>query len=333
MRNFINAKDVSEIIFVRGTTEAINLVAESYGRAFLKEGDEVVLSVMEHHSNIVPWQILQSKIGIKIFPIKITPQGEIDFDDYERLLNQKPKLVAVTHVSNVLGTINPVKKMIEMAHSAGAPVLLDGAQAVAHFPVDVSDLDCDFYAFSGHKMYAPDGIGVLYGKEKLLEQMPPYHGGGSMIKKVTFPKTEYADLPDKFEAGTPNVAGAVALGTAIDYLKNISLDAIFSHEKMLLEYAEKSLRDIPGLKVIGESFDKVGVISFMLDNIHPHDVGTILDRDGIAVRAGHHCAMPLFEFFGLPAATRVSLGLYNTADEIDILVESIMSVKRFMTNG
>jgi len=333
VRQFINAKEAQEIIFVNGTTAAINLVAQSYGHAFLKSNDTVLVSVMEHHSNIVPWQLLQDQIGIKILPIAITQNGELDLQNYTRLLEQKPKLVALTHVSNVLGTINPIKQIIAMAHNLDIPVLVDGAQAVAHFPVDVQNLDCDFYAFSGHKMYASDGIGVLYGKSKLLAKMPPYQGGGGMIKAVSFSGTKYADLPEKFEAGTPNIAGTVSLGSAIDYLQNKNLTAIFQHEKELLDYAQNALHQIPGLRIIGEANAKIGVISFVLDRAHSHDVGTILDRDGIAVRTGHHCTMPLHTFFKVPATTRVSLGIYNTRKEIDILINSIMKAERFMSNG
>lgn len=321
--SFINAKTTAEIIFVRGTTEAINLVAQSFGRGFLHLQDEVLLSVMEHHSNIVPWQILRDQMGIKVSAIAVTDQCELDLVDYQRCLERQPKLVSIIHVSNVLGTINPVKKMIDMAHAAGALVLLDGAQAVGHLAVDVQDLDCDFYAFSGHKMYAPYGIGVLYGKQELLEKMPPYQGGGGMIQTVDFEKTTYADSPNKFEAGTPSIADAIGLGAAIDYLKKISMPEIVAHEKKILDYATAALQEIPKLQIIGTSPNKIGVISFVLGNIHPHDIGSVLDQEGIAIRAGNHCAMPLMRRFNLPATARVSLGLYNTQEEIDVLITGI----------
>ena len=326
VRAFINAKHQEEIVFVRGTTEAINLVAATFGRANLKAGDEVLISTMEHHSNIVPWQMIVEQTGATLKVIAIDDNGDIDLDDYARQLNTHTKIVAVTHVSNVLGTINPVKKMIKMAHDIGVPVLIDGAQAIARMPVDVQDLDCDFYAFSGHKIYSPMGIGVLYGKKELLQKMPPYHGGGGMIRTVTFAKTEYADLPAKFEAGTQNVAGAIGLNAAINYLKTIGMSNIFQHELQLLNYAQEKLSAVVQLKIIGNSLTKTGVISFVLDNIHPHDVATILDTDGIAVRAGHHCAMPLMERYQVPATTRVSFGLYNTIEEIDVLLQGLDKV-------
>lgn len=326
VRAFINAKHQEEIVFVRGTTEAINLVAATFGRANLKAGDEVLISTMEHHSNIVPWQMIVEQTGATLKVISIDDNGDIDLDDYARQLNTHTKIVAVTHVSNVLGTINPVKKMIKMAHDIGVPVLIDGAQAIARMPVDVQDLDCDFYAFSGHKIYSPMGIGVLYGKKELLQKMPPYHGGGGMIRTVTFAKTEYADLPAKFEAGTQNVAGAIGLNAAINYLKTIGMSNVFQHELQLLNYAQEKLSAVAQLKIIGNSLTKTGVISFVLDNIHPHDVATILDTDGIAVRAGHHCAMPLMERYQVPATTRVSFGLYNTIEEIDVLLQGLDKV-------
>jgi len=323
VRVFINAKESAEIIFVRGATEAINLVAQSYGRAFLCSGDEVILTIMEHHSNIVPWQMLRDQLGIKIAVVGVNDKGELDLEEYQRYLARKPKLVAITHVSNVLGTVNPVKEMVKMAHAVNVPVLLDGAQAVGHFAVDVQDLDCDFYVFSGHKMYAPTGIGVLYGKQEFLEKMPPYQGGGGMIQMVSFAKTKYADLPEKFEAGTPSIADAVALGAAVDYLQNLTMAAVDEYEKILLDYATAALQKIEGLRILGTAANKVGVISFVLDNIHPHDVGTILDKEGITIRAGHHCAMPLLQHFNVPATTRVSFGVYNTKEEIDVLVKAL----------
>lgn len=325
---FINAKHSSEIIFLRNTTEAINLVATCYSRTKLTEQDEIIISTMEHHSNIVPWQLLCEQTGAKLHVININDAGEIDLTHFAKLLNRKTKIVAITHVSNVLGTINPIKIMITQAHEAGALVLIDGAQAVAHMPVDVCELDCDFYAFSGHKMYAPTGIGVLYGKSALLQQLPPYQGGGGMIHTVTFAKTEYADIPEKFEAGTPNISGAIALGTAIDYLNEIGMSQIELRERQLLSYVQEKLKLVTGLRIIGTSENKVGVVSIVLDKIHPHDAGTILGTEGVAVRVGHHCAMPLMERFQIPATTRLSLGIYNTEEEIDFAVEAIEKVKK-----
>jgi cysteine desulfurase/selenocysteine lyase len=326
-RDFINAKKTSEIIFVRGATEAINLVAQSYGRKNFQEGDEIVISTMEHHSNIVPWQLICEQTGAKLKIIKIHENGELDLDHYKQLLNKHTKMVAITHVSNTLGTINPIKKIISMAHTHNIPVLVDGAQAVPHMQIDVQDLDCDFYVFSAHKMYGPTGIGILYGKEEIIDKMPPYQGGGDMIKTVTFAKTEYADLPQKFEAGTQNIAGVVGFGAAIDFLKSSNLDTISKYENNLLNYATEKLFKINGLRVIGNAEHKVGVISFVLENIHPHDIATILDTEGVAIRAGHHCTMPLMEFYGIPATTRVSFGVYNTQQEIDIFISAINKVK------
>lgn len=328
VRGFINAKNSSEIIFVRGTTEAINLVAQSYGRKVFQAGDEVIVSTMEHHSNIVPWQLICEQAGAKLQVIKIHESGELDLDHYEKLLNDRTKMVAITHVSNTLGTINPIKKIITLAHARNIPVLIDGAQAVPHMQVDVQNLDCDFYAFSAHKMYGPTGVGVLYGKEALLDAMPPYQGGGDMIKRVTFAKTEYADLPRKFEAGTQNIAGVVGLGAAINFLNSVGLDKISKHENNLLNHINKLLFKINRLKVIGNAIDKVGVISFVLDKAHPHDIATILDTEGVAVRAGHHCTMPLMDFYNIPATTRVSFGIYNTEEEIDIFITAINKVKK-----
>jgi len=327
VKHFLNASHTREIIFVRGTTEGINLVAQSYGRTFIKEGDEIVISVMEHHSNIVPWQILCEQVGAKLRVIPINDDGELLIEEYEKLLNKRTKFVSVTHLSNALGTINPVKQIIEMAHRCGVPVLVDGAQAVPHLKVDVQDLDCDFYAFSAHKLFGPTGVGVLYGKANLLEAMPPYHGGGDMISSVTFEKTLYNVLPYKFEAGTPNIAGGVGLGAAIDYLNGIGLETVAAYEHELLSYATEAISRIPGVRLIGTAKEKACVLSFVVDDIHAHDVGTILDEEGIAIRTGHHCAMPVMQRFGVPATARASLAFYNTREEIDILVAGIRKVK------
>jgi cysteine desulfurase/selenocysteine lyase len=323
VRRFLNAADTREIIFVRGATEGINLVAQSYGRASIKPGDEIIISWMEHHSNIVPWQILCEEKGAVLRVIPINEDGEVLLDEYERLLNPRTRFVALVHVSNALGTINPVTQMIEMAHRQRVPVLLDGAQAVAHLPVDVQALDCDFYVFSGHKVLGPTGIGVLYGKADILEAMPPYQGGGDMILSVTFEKTRYNTLPYKFEAGTPHIAGVVGLGAAIDYLRGIGLDRIAAYEQDLLGYGTDVLSAIPGLRLIGTAKEKAGVLSFVLEGIHAHDIGTILDQEGIAIRAGHHCAMPLMQRFGVPATARASLAFYNTRGELDALGRAI----------
>lgn len=326
VQRFINAEDAREIIFVRGTTEAINLVAQSYGRSKLKSGDEIIVTEMEHHSNIVPWQLLCEQTGAVLRVVPIDERGELDMEQYQRLLGPRTRLVAVVHLSNVLGTINPVKGIISLAHSHGVPVLLDGAQAVPHLKVDVQDLGCDFYAFSGHKLYGPTGIGVLYGKEELLEAMPPYQGGGEMIRVVTFKKTVYNDLPYKFEAGTPDIAGAIGLGTAIDYVSGIGLETIALHERELLDYATEAVAGVPGLRIIGTARERASILSFVLDGVHPHDIGTILDSEGIAIRTGHHCAMPVMEHFGLPATARASLALYNTRDDVDALVRGLHKV-------
>ena len=326
IRNFINARADREIIFVRGTTEAINLVAQCYGRSFLKAGDEIIVSAMEHHSNIVPWQMLCEQVGAKLRVIPINHDGEIVMEEYRRLLNGKTKFVSVTHVSNALGTIVPVKEIVTLAHERGVPVLLDGAQAVPHLKVDVQQLGCDFYAFSGHKMFAPTGVGVLYGRAELLEKMPPYQGGGDMISLVTFEKTHYNVLPYKFEAGTPHISGGIGLGAAIDYLSALDWQQIAAHEHRLLDYATDALSSIDGLRIIGTAKQKAGVLSFVFDHVHAHDVGTILDREGVAVRAGHHCAMPVMQRFGVPATTRASFAFYNTIDEIDVLVRALESV-------
>ena len=327
VRGFLNASQDREILFVRGATEGINLVAQSYGRVFIKAGDEIVLSVMEHHSNIVPWQMLCEERGAALRVIPINDTGELGRDEYEKLLNERTKLVSIVHISNALGTINPVKQMIRSAHDRGIPVLIDGAQAVPHLAVDVQELDCDFYVFSGHKLFGPTGIGILYGKAGLLEQMPPYQGGGDMISSVSFEKTCYNTLPYKFEAGTPHIAGGIGLGAAIDYLNGIGMERIAAYEQELLAYATDALSGIPGMRIIGTAKEKAGVLSFILDGVHPHDIGTILDHEGIAIRAGHHCAMPLMQRLGVPATARASLAFYNTKEEIDLLVKGIHKVK------
>jgi len=327
VQHLINAASANEIIFVRGTTEAINLVAQSYGRSFFKAGDELIVSGMEHHSNIVPWQILCEQTGAVLRVIPVNHSGELEFEAYNRLFNQHARLVAVTHVSNALGTINPVRAMIDLAHIRGVPVLLDGAQAIAHMPVDVQGLDCDFYAFSGHKLYGPTGIGVLYAKSALLDIMPPYQGGGDMIRSVSFDGTVYNSIPYKFEAGTPNIAGAIGLGAAVDYLSNVGFDKVIRHEQALLGYATQSVMSIPGVRIIGNALEKTGILSFVLEGVHPHDIGSILDLQGVAIRAGHHCTMPLMKHFGLSATARASFGLYNTKDEVDKLVAAIFHVK------
>ena len=326
LRGFINAGSDREIIFVRGTTEAINLVAQSYGRTFLKAGDEIIVSAMEHHSNIVPWQMLCEQVGAKLRVIPINHDGEIVMEEYQRLLSDRTKFVSVTHVSNALGTVVPVKEIIAQAHGRGVPVLLDGAQAVPHLKIDVQELDCDFYAFSGHKMFGPTGVGVLYGRAELLEKMPPYQGGGDMISLVTFEKTHYNVLPYKFEAGTPNIADGIALGAAVDYLRALDWPAVVAHEDELLRYATEALGEIPALRIIGTAKEKAGVVSFVFDQVHAHDVGTILDQEGVAVRAGHHCAMPVMQRFGVPATVRASFAFYNSIEEIDVLVRAIARV-------
>jgi cysteine desulfurase/selenocysteine lyase len=323
VQRFINAAESREVIFVRGTTEAVNLVAQSFGRPHIRSGDEIVISAMEHHSNIVPWQILCEQTGAVLRVVPISDAGELLLDEYEKLLTPRTRLVSVVHVSNALGTINPVHEIIRLARRQGVPVLLDGAQAVPHLKVDVREMDCDFYAFSGHKLFGPTGIGVLYGKAELLEAMPPYQGGGDMIKSVTFEKTLYNDLPFKFEAGTPHIAGAIGLGAAVDYLDEIGLEKISAYERGLLVCATEALTAIPGLRIIGTAHGKASLISFVLDGVHAHDVGTILDHEGIAIRAGHHCAMPVMQRFGVPATARASLAFYNTTEEIDVLVGAI----------
>lgn len=325
---FLNASSPSEIVFTRGATEGLNLVASSFSEAFLKEGDEVIISAMEHHSNIVPWQLLEMRKGIKIKVIPITEDGELRVDEYEKLFDERTKLVSVTHVSNVLGTVNPVKELATIAHSHNVPILIDGAQSVPHMKVDVRDMDCDFYAFSGHKIYGPTGIGALYGKAEWLEKLPPYQGGGEMIKNVHFGHTEFEDAPLKFEAGTPDYVGSHSLATAIDYVESLGLDNIAAHEHELLEYATKRLESIPGMRIFGKAKNKSAVISFVVGNIHPLDLGTLLDRLGIAIRTGHHCAQPLVESLGVQSVARASFGLYNTLKEVDALLNGIERVMK-----
>ena len=326
VKNFINAESVEEIIFTRGTTEAINLVANSFGKTFLNEGDEIIISEMEHHSNIVPWQILCEEKNAKLKVIPFDDNGELIIYELENLITEKTKLISIVHISNSLGTINPIKKIIEIAHSYAIPVLVDGAQSIMHNKIDVQDLGCDFFVFSGHKIYGPTGIGVLYGKKELLEQMLPYQGGGDMIKSVTFEKTIYNDLPYKFEAGTPNIEGAIGLKAAIEYLNKIGLDQISIYENELLQYATEKLSQIPQLKIIGTAKEKASIISFVIENIHPHDIGTILDFEGIAVRTGHHCTQPVMQHFKIPATTRASFSFYNTKEEIDQLYNALQKV-------
>lgn len=326
VKRFINAPDVKECIFVRGTTEGINLVAHSYGKAFIGEGDEIVVSQMEHHSNIVPWQVVAEERGAKIRVIPMSDRGELVIDEYENLLNERTKMVAVAHVSNSLGTVNPVKEMIATAHKFGVPVCVDAAQSVPHFPVDVQDLDADFFVFSGHKMFAPTGSGIVYGKRKWLDKMPPYQTGGGMIRTVTMEKSTYAPIPEKFEAGTPAIAAGIGLGAAIDYINALDFEAAAEYEHSLLEYATERLSDIPGVTIIGTAANKASVLSFTIEGVHPHDIGTILDQDGIAVRAGHHCAQPVMQFFDVPATARASFAFYNTREEVDKLAEAVQKV-------
>ena len=325
-QRFINAGDPSEIIFVRGTTEAINLVAQTYGRQHVGAGDEIIVSAMEHHSGIVPWQILCQEKGAKLRVIPINDQGELLLEEYEKMLGPKTKFVSVVHVSNVLGTINPVREIIELAHGHGVPVLLDGAQAAPHVKVDVRALDCDFYAFSSHKLYGPTGVGVLYGKAQLLDAMPPYQGGGDMISSVTFEKTIYNKVPHKFEAGTPNIAGGIGLGAAIQYVSNFDWEQVEEHEREVLAYATERISSVPGVRLIGTAREKAAVVSFVMEGVHAHDVGTILDQEGIAIRTGHHCAQPLMQLFGIPATARASFGLYNHKADVDALVAGLHRV-------
>jgi cysteine desulfurase/selenocysteine lyase len=326
VKRFINAGESRECIFVRGATEGINLVMHGYGRKFIGEGDEIIISAMEHHANIVPWQMLCEEKGARLRVIPMNDAGELILEEYDALLNTRTKLVAVTHVSNALGTINPIKEMIVQAHKYGVPVLIDGAQSAPHMPVDVQDLDCDFYAFSGHKMYAPTGSGIVYGKAELLEKMDPFQGGGDMIKTVTFEKTTYAELPNKMEAGTPAIASQIGLGAAIDYLNSIGREQAAAYEAELLRYATERVSSIEGVRIIGTAKNKASVLSFVIDGIHPHDIGTILDQEGIAVRAGHHCAQPVMQRFNVPATARASFAFYNTKAEIDVLAQTIEKV-------
>jgi len=333
VQRFLGAAEAAEIVFVRGTTEAINLVAHCLGRTRIRPGSEILLTHMEHHSNIVPWQLVAEQTGARLRVLPITPDGELELDAYPELLTERTAVVAVVHVSNSLGTINPVAELIRMAHERGIPVLVDGAQAVAHMPVDVQQLDCDFYAFSGHKIYGPTGIGVLYAKRRWLEEFPPYQGGGDMIRHVTFERTLYNDVPYKFEAGTPNIAGAIGLKAALEYIQQCGLERIAAHEHKLLHYATERLQELPGVRLIGTAQSKAAIISFVIEGIHPHDVGTVLDREGIAIRVGHHCTQPVMEFFGVPATSRVSFGLYNTFEEVDRFVEALWKVIRLFGVG
>jgi cysteine desulfurase / selenocysteine lyase len=327
VQKFVNAAHASEIVFTRGTTEAINLVAQSYGRRHVGAGDEVLITAMEHHSDIVPWQMLCEEKGAKLAVAPINDRGELILEEFEKLLGPKTKLVAIAHVSNALGTINPVKKIVALAHAQGIPVVVDGAQAVPHLAVDVQDLDVDFYAFSGHKMYGPTGIGALYAKAALLEAMPPYQGGGDMISSVTFEKTTYNKVPHKFEAGTPDMAGVAGLKAAIEYMNGIGVDKIAAHEHDLLEYATEAVRALPGIRIIGTAAEKASVLSFTVEDVHPHDIGTILDQEGIAVRTGHHCAQPVMERYKIPATVRASFAVYNTRAEVDELVRGLRKVR------
>ncbi|MGA3239012.1 MAG: cysteine desulfurase [Bryobacteraceae bacterium] len=331
VKKFLNARHQHEIIFVRGTTEGINLVTQTWGRRNVKAGDEIIVAGLEHHSNIVPWQMLCEETGALLRIIPIDDRGDLILDEYAKLLNPRTRMVAIGHVSNALGTINPVRKIIEMAHAAGALTLVDGAQAVPHMKVDVQALDADFYAFSGHKLFGPTGIGVLYGKADLLNAMPPYQGGGDMIRTVTFEKTTYNDLPYKFEAGTPDIAGGIGLGAAIDYVNHIGIDQIAAYEHELLLYGTEAVSQIPGLRIIGTAREKAAVISFVMEGIHPHDIGTVLDRMGIAVRTGHHCAQPVMDRYQIPATTRASFAFYNTTAEIDSLVAGLHKVKEIFS--
>lgn len=323
---FINADSADEIIFTRGTTESINLLSFSFGETFLKEGDEVILTGMEHHSNIVPWQLLAQRRGVEIKVVPVTDSGELDMQGFSELLNEKTRLVAVAHISNVMGTINPVEEIIALAHAADVPVMVDGAQAIHHLAVDVQKLDCDFYVFSGHKMYAPTGVGVLYGKRKWLEMMKPYQGGGEMIDKVSFSGTTFNDLPYKFEAGTPNYAGVIGFGAAIDYLQKLGLEEIWAYEHELFKYAMEKMQEVPGIRFVGKAARQSGVISFLLGHSHPFDVGTLLDKLGFALRTGHHCAQPLMDRFQIPGTVRASFVFYNTKEEVDRLVEALLRV-------
>ena len=327
VQGLLNARAAHEIIFTRNSTESINLVAQSYGRQNLGPGDEILITHMEHHSNIVPWQLLCEQVGARLCVAPIDGDGTLQLDEFQRLISPRTRLVAVVHLSNSLGTINPVQDIVRMAHARGVPVLIDGSQSVYHMPVDVQALDCDFYVFTGHKLYGPTGIGVLYGRESLLEQMPPYQGGGDMIRSVTFDKTTYAELPHKFEAGTPHIAGAIGLGAAVDYLLSVGFEGIGRHEADLLAYGTNALSEVKGLRLIGTSPNKASILSFVMDGAHPHDIGTIVDADGIAIRTGHHCTQPVMDRFGVPATARASIAMYNTHEEIDALVKALEHVR------
>jgi cysteine desulfurase/selenocysteine lyase len=327
VQRFLNAAVPEEIVFVRGTTEAINLVAQSYARPRLEPGDEIVISAMEHHSNIVPWQIVCAQTGAQLKVVPMNDAGELELEAYERLVGARTRLVAMTHVSNALGSVLPIARIVEVAHARDVPVLLDGAQAVSHLPLDVRAVDCDFYAFSGHKIFGPTGIGALYGKAALLEAMPPYQGGGDMIRSVTFEKTEYNDVPYKFEAGTPNIAGAVGLGVALDYVSAIGRDTIAAHESGLLRYATQAVASLRGVRIIGTANEKASILSFTLEGVHPHDIGTILDHQGVAIRAGHHCSMPVMQRYGISSTARASFALYNMREDVDALVAGIRTVQ------
>jgi cysteine desulfurase/selenocysteine lyase len=328
LARFVNAREEREVIFTSGTTDAINLVVHGYGRKFIGAGDEIILTVLEHHANIVPWQMLAEEKGAKIRVVPVNDAGELLIDEYEKLFNERTKFVGVTHVSNALGTVNPVKEMIRFAHAREVPVLVDGAQAAPHMKIDAQDLDCDFYAFSGHKVYGPTGIGVLYGKAALLERMQPFKGGGDMIRSVTFEKTTYNDIPYKFEAGTPPIAAAIGLGAAVDYVSDVGLDAMAAHELELLDYATAEVNRLPGLRIIGTAEKKAAVLSFVVDGVHPHDVGTLLNQDGVAVRTGHHCAQPIMQRFNVPATSRASFAFYNTMNEVDALIAGLRNVQK-----
>jgi cysteine desulfurase/selenocysteine lyase len=328
---FLNARSSSQVIFTRGTTESINLVAQSYGKAFLKTGDEILITGMEHHSNIVPWQLLCDQTGVVLRAVPITDAGELDIPGFERLLNDRTRLVSLVHLSNALGTVNPVKHLIELAHAREIPVLVDGAQSAPHLEIDVQALDCDFFAFSGHKLFGPTGVGVLYGREALLERMPPYQGGGDMIASVTLERSTWAPVPAKFEAGTPMIAQVMGLGAALDYVSELGLDAIAAWEHQLLTYATERVNGIPGVRIIGTARNKASILGFVLDGVHPHDIGTVLDDAGVAIRAGHHCAQPVMQRFGIPATARASFAFYNTLAEADALVDGIHRVKKMFT--
>lgn len=325
---FLNARTSREVVFTRGTTDSINLVAQSYGRTFLRAGDEILITTMEHHSNIVPWQLVCEQTGAVLRAAPLTSAGELDLDTFQALLNERTRFVALVHVSNAIGTINPIKRLISLAHGRNIPVLVDGAQAAPHLPVDVQDLDCDFFAFSGHKLFAPTGVGVLYGRESILERMPPYQGGGGMIASVTLERSTWAPLPAKFEAGTPMIAQVIGLGAALDYVSRLGLDTIAAWEHELLAYATELVSRVDGARIIGMAPDKASILSFVLEGVHPHDIGTILDDSGIAIRAGHHCAQPVMQHFGVPATARASFAFYNTREEAEILAESLINVKR-----